>query len=401
MNLSCLQTLLFVLAAFCGLNMTIFSQNRNPFSVSFETSNNLIIMQTSVNGSKPLSFILDTGASATVISKDAADALNLKLEGEADAAVQGGSVEASFVKNASLHLSKDVELPKVTLAVINLSGLEAGTGRRIDGILGYELFDRYVVEIDYTSRLIRFYEPQSYKYSGRGKTFSIVIEDNTPFANATVSPAGKQTFAGKFLINTGLTGTLAFNSPFVAQNNLLALVRNAKAISFGSILAGKSAGRIGRIDNLQFGGFSITNPVASFSQDAAGADSDAEYSGMIGSEVLRRFKLIIDYSRKQITLEPNKQFFEPYEFDMSGASLAAGGEGFKIFKVRSLIENSPATEAGLQVGDIITAVNGKPTSDITLEQIRKLFKRADKTYRLKIKRSESALGATLKTRRII
>ena len=86
---------------------------------------------------------------------------------------------------------------------------------------------------------------------------------------------------------------------------------------------------------------------------------------------------------------------------MSGASLAAGGEGFEIFKVRSLIENSPAIEAGLQTGDIIFAINGKPTSEMTLEEIRQMFKRTGQTYRLSIKHGKITLEITLNTRRII
>ncbi len=401
MNQRQLLARLFILGIFCVLNSTGYSQNLKSFSIPFQTSNNLVIVQATVNGSKPLSFILDTGASGTVISENAAKDLGLKLEGQADASTQGGSIEAAFVKNVSLRLSKDVELPNLTLAAIRLSGLEAGLGRKVDGILGFEIFKRFVVEIDYASKLVKFYEPRNYKYAGRGKTVSISIKDNTPFVRAEIFPVGKQPFEGEFLIDTGLTGTLNFNSPFVARNKLLELVPNTKSITFGALLAGKSSGRIGRVNSFQFGGFVIEHPVANFSQDAAGDDSEAEVAGIIGSEVLRRFKLIVDYSRKQIILEPNKQLSAAYEFDMSGASLAAGGEGLKTFKVRSLIENSPAAEADLRVGDIITAINGKPTAEMTLEQIRRMFRRAEQTYKLSVKRKESPLEITLKTRRIV
>lgn len=287
------------------------------------------------------------------------------------------------------------------LAAIRLNGLNAGFGRTIDGILGYEIFNRYVVEIDYVGGVVRFYEPRDYKRSGGGATIPVTIEDDTPYVRATVKPDGRQSFEGKFLIDTGSTGTLAFNSPFVSGNKLLELVPNNKAITFGSILAGKSSGRIGRVSSLRFGDIVVSNSVANFSQDAAGDDADAAFAGEIGGEILRRFKLVIDYSRKQIILDANNRISEPYEFDMSGASLAAGGENLKTFKVRSLIENSPATDAGLRVGDVISAVDGKPTTKMTLEQIRRMFKRAGRKYRLSVKRDEKILQINLTTRRMI
>jgi predicted aspartyl protease len=380
----------------------VFSQSRNQkvASVPFDISNNLIILQVKVNGSSPLSFILDTGASASVINESRVKELGLQSQGQAAATTQGGSTEASFIRDVSLNLS-GVEFPHMTLVAIRLSGLEAGLGRSVDGILGYEIFNRFVVEIDYASKTVTFYEPQSYRYSGRGEVLPIIIEDNTPFVRAKVAAADKQSFEGTFLINTGLTGTLAFNSPFVVQNKLLELIPNTKAITFGSIIAGGSSGRIGRVRSLQFGGFVISNPVANFSQDTTGDDSDVEYAGMIGSEVLRRFKLITDYSRKRITLEPNERFSAAYEFDMSGASLAAGGEGFKIFKVRSLIEDSPAAAAGLRVGDIVTAINGRPTTGMTLEQIRQMFRQSRRRYLLNIRRNDSPIRTRITTRRLI
>lgn len=232
---------------FCALHPTIFSQNRKPLSVPFQFVNNLVIVRVNINDSKPLSFILDTGASTTVISESAAKDLNLKLENAADASAQGGTIGASTIKNVSLRLSKDIQLPNLTLAAIRLSGLEAGLGRKVDGILGFEIFSRYVVEIDYSLGIANFYEPKNFKYTGRGKAIPISIEDDTPYVRAEISPNDKSLATGKFLINTGLTGTLAFNSPFATRNKLIEVLPNTKAVTFGSILAGKSAGRIGRI----------------------------------------------------------------------------------------------------------------------------------------------------------
>ena len=144
----------------------------------------------------------------------------------------------------------------------------------------------------------------------------------------------------------------------------------------------------------------MQNPVTTFVPGNSGEEDTTDYAGLIGAEILRRFKVTIDYSRKQVLLEPNKHFREAYEFDMSGMSLTSGVD-FKTFKVRTLIENSPATEAGLRIGDIITAIDGKSTAKLTLEEIRRMFRQERRRYSLSIKRGESLFPLKLKTRRLI
>jgi predicted aspartyl protease len=395
------RVLALIIFCFPTLAFAGGSQSRSSYRVPFEITNNLIILQGSINGSKPLAFVLDTGASATVVNADRAKELGLKLEGKSDAITQGGSIEAAFVKGVSLSLS-GVEFPRMTLAAIPLGGLEAGLGRKVDGILGYEIFNRFVVEIDYASRVVTFHEPQAYKYSGRGEVVAISIEDNTPFAVAKIT--GPKTIAGNFLINTGAPGVLNLAGPFAAKHKLLDALPQTISITSGALLAGRSTGKIGRVEGFQVGNLVIKRPVVNISQDTEGAEGDeasTEYGGQIGAEILRRFKLIIDYSRKQIILEATRSLAQPYEFDMSGVSLAASGEAFKTFRVRALVADSPATEAGFNGGDIIIAIDGKPTSEMTLEQIRQLFRREGRRYSLSVKRGETVLPLKIKTRRLI
>src|SRR4051812_14483915 len=157
----------FVLAGLL-LFLAVSEYAQRPIVVPFQSAGNLIILQARVNGSKPLDFILDTGASGTVISQNAAKSLGLKAESEGSASTQGGEIEAASIKNARIGIGTAGELRNVTLAAIRLNGLEAGMGRRVDGILGYDVFEKYVVEIDYVSKIVRLYEPRSYKYSGKG-----------------------------------------------------------------------------------------------------------------------------------------------------------------------------------------------------------------------------------------
>jgi predicted aspartyl protease len=393
--------MLFTFCFFASNAFGAIPKARSSYKIPFVLSNNLVILQASINGSQPLDFILDTGASTSVINDSRAKQLGLKLEAKTDAATQGGSIEASFVKGVSLRLS-GFEFPRMTLAAIRLSGLEAGLGRRVDGILGYEIFNRFVVEIDYASRVVTFYEPQGYKYSGRGEVIPISIEDSTPFVVGRIT--GPKLIKGNFLIDTGAPGILNIAGPFAAKHKLLDSVPHTISITSGALLAGRSSGKIGRVKGFQMGSLVVKDPVVNFSHDIAGSEGDeasTEYGGLIGGEILRRFKLIADYSGKRIILEPNRSLSERYEFDMSGMSLAAGGEDLKTIKIRALVENSPATEAGFNLGDTIIAIGGKSTAEMTLEKIRRMFRQAGRRYSLSIKRGESVLPIKIKTRRLI
>lgn len=153
--------------------------------------------------------------------------------------------------------------------------------------------------------------------------------------------------------------------------------------------------------NLQLGSFTFKNPVAIFFLDKKGVLASPEFDGVIGGEILRRFKVVFDYSRQQLILEPNRHFSEPDEYDMSGLLLIAEGEDFKILKVRHLIEDSPATEAGLREGDVISAVNGTLASKLSLEQVRAMFKKEGQSYLLSIRRGGERMQIRIRLRRLI
>ncbi len=151
----------------------------------------------------------------------------------------------------------------------------------------------------------------------------------------------------------------------------------------------------------QLGRFTFKKPIAIFFQDKQGIVASPEFDGVIGNEILRRFKVMFDYSRQQMILEPNRDISDPEEYDMSGLLLIDEGTDSKTFKVRRTIENSPATAAGLREGDIISAIDGKTTSNLMLEQVRQVFKQKGRSYRLTIERDGQKIQTKIKLRRLI
>src|SRR5262249_16484108 len=130
----------------------------------------------------------------------------------------------TFASNVRIALD-GVELPPQTVSVISLSPLEPFAGRSLDGIIGFGLFSRYVVAIDYAVRKVDLYEPQSYQYSGAGIRLPLTAEGNHFYVPAKVAMPGRAAFAGRFLVDTGaVMATVVFSRPAVERHGLLAAV---------------------------------------------------------------------------------------------------------------------------------------------------------------------------------
>jgi predicted aspartyl protease len=362
--------------------------------------NNLVLVSVRAGGSEPLSFILDTGASATVLNRTVAERLGLELHAGEDAKTGGGSAQTASATGITLWVG-NVSLADITTVAIDLSGLQAGLGRPVDGILGYDIFRRYVVEIDYAANTVRLHEPAKYQYGGSGNVLPIVIEDQVPFAQVQVlSPTGKETDA-RVELDTGQTGALTLVKPYVDTKRLVAPRQPRVRIQTGAILSGRVAAEVVRMAGVRLGQFLITNPVVNVTPSEEGAGVSGGTVGLLGGEVLRRFRVIIDYSRSRIILEPNAQLDTPMEFDMSGMSLAAVASDPSVYRVRTLIEQSPATDAGVAVNDLLIAIDGTPVGAATLSDIRQRFKVPSKRFGLTLKRGESTVDLAIVTRRLI
>src|SRR5262249_26410133 len=133
-----------------------------------------------------------------------------------------------------------------------------------------------------------------------------------------------------------------------------------------------------------------------------GISSDDSFSGIIGGEVLRRFRLVLDHPRQQMFLEPNPNFSEPYDFDMSGMFLTAGSDGLDKIQVREVLRSSPAFDAGVRPGDVIAGVDNLAAAQLSLERVRKFLKeREGKEYLLILQRGARSLRVKIQLRRLI
>jgi PDZ domain-containing protein/aspartyl protease len=364
-------------------------------NIPFELYMNLVFLQVYVNNSKRLSFNVDTGLETSILDSGQAEAMGLKLVDKSNVNVPGGTIELAFANDVSLKLS-GIELSNQRMQTLPLTIFAPVLGRPIHGILGHDLFKRFVVEIDYARQVIHLYEPNDYQYSGSGEIIPVTIENDEPFMQAKILQPERAPIEAKLKIDTGSTDVLGLNGSFV-QN--VQLVNSTQRVlpQPGVALGGITENYVTRLGGLQIGALFIKNPVAGYSKDLTrGGDA-----GTIGGGIFRRFKVIFDYSRGQMILEKNKYFDEPYTYDASGLFLVAEGASFESLKILRITENTPATIAGLREGDIILQIDGQPTGTFSLEQVRQMFEQEGRSYSLTIERNGKTSETTLELRKLI
>ncbi len=371
-----------------------FASGTSAQAIPFQLSSNLVLVQLRVNNSRPLWFLFST-ASTSVIDTRIAKELGLPVQGKEAL----GGIEAGLIPGISLGLPGVTAL-NLTVASLPLDFLSSIMGRAIAGTIGYDFISRFVIEVDYAAKKINVHAPATYRYSGSGNFLPIKFIDKRPFVPVKITMEGRKAVEGMFDLETGSSGVMVVQRSFAEAHQLLNSVKGFRLGNVGGVGGSMSRTLQGRVRNIQVGRFVINNPLVSFSQAEPGKEA-TDGDGQIGGEVLRRFRLILDYSRQRVILEPNEHLAEPVEADMSGFELVAEGADLKTLTINEVLANSPAAEAGLQEEDELIAIDGQPVTEFSLGQIRQMLKREGKEYALKLKRGSQMLQAKLKLRRLI
>lgn len=373
-----------------------------PVAIPFDLVTRHIVLQVKVNNSRPLSFIFDTGDKYAIIDLDRAKELGLKLAGQVKVGGAGAGTSAgAYVRDSSFTIPGLEGFSQPVHLAIPVARMAPRFGQDFDGIIGADFIKEFVLEVDYEARLIKLHDKKSFSYSGNGESIPLKLNSaGHPIIEAEVTPIGSSPIKEKFVVDLGSGGALVLHSPFVAEHRLLGPnLKTIKALGAGGA-GGQISGQIGRVTGLKIGSFKIQGPITLFSEDKAGAFATSAIAGNIGAQIMSKFRIFLDYTNNRMILEPNSTFAAAFDRAYSGLSLKAEGSNYRTFRVTDVLENSPASEIGMQVGDVIHGIDGRPAADFTLTKINELFEKAV-PYKLRVLRSEQTIPVTLTPRKMI
>jgi hypothetical protein len=359
--------------------------NQSLATIPFELYFNEIYVRVRVNNSEPFWFVVDSGAGGWIVDRAHATRLALHLEQETEKGTGAGSgtYDVHYVKDVTFSLS-DFNISVPLIGVIDLSAHKSQIGREIEGLIGFDFFEKFIVEIDYENKLIRLFDPKAYHYSGAGDSIPITVdqEARNPFLTAEITVQGGAPQSRKLLIDTGSNDAL--DDSFVAQS------AGPKIEIVGGVGLGKEFKiNIGRVSRLTLGAVSFD-------------DVDAGTGGvaLVGGEILRRFTVIFDFAHSRMILEPNQHISDTFLFDASGVTLRLVPESGD-FSVHSVMLGSPASDAGLREGDLIQSIDGLSSQHLNLHQVQSIFLRVGSEHHLTVQRDNQSLKFDIRLRKLL
>ena len=379
---------------------------KKSISIKFKTASNLIIIPVTINGSDTLNFILDTGVRYPIITElpfinklDLNYMMPVQIKGLGDefnlTAYRSGNnamkIEGLTASNQEVQMIIDENFQ-----ISHMLGLP------VHGLIGFNLFKDYIVEIDYDDKEITLYKPEYYKYRDRKKDIimPLQIDAGKPFVYTDILTEDSAKVRVKLLVDTGASDAIWLSQK---SDERIHYPENHIETFLGRGLSGDLYGVKGRIDGIWVGPLILPQPIVAFpnSEVIDNLISSNDRNGTLGAEILRRFTVTVDYRNSRLTLRPNRTVKEDFNYNMSGMEVSNPMPGLPVFTIANIRENSPAYFAGLKENDQILSINSTTHTGLDLNDINLLLQsKENRKIKLKVLRDGEEVKTSFELKKL-
>lgn len=377
-----------------GLNLP---KDSTKVSFSFQVANSMVIIPVGINGKLVLPFILDTSVEFTTLTnKSLGDEMGFNylrkmvLAQSPEGLIHGYSANELYYELPGGVFTGDNH--SMMVLDYDFLGLSTLAQSSVYGLIGRDIFSRFVVDINMDKQLLTLHEPKSFTPPAGYEAVPLKIEDGKVKLAITTVFENWEKQTTYFSVKTGAPHTVFIDSD---QNIYNVPPRKVETV-LGKGNTGDVYGAVGRVREIVIGKSRFENALASFTKDQInGMDRSS-----VGMGLLSRFNMIVDFQGGTIYLRPNKTFTKLFEFDLSGIKISPIGDG--RFYIDFVQQGSPAAQAGLQVGDQVVSINEAVLTDENFAKtVLQLNDRPDKKITLKILQGDVQKEVSFKLIRFI
>ena len=338
-----------------------------------------------------LNFVLDTGSGG--ISLDSATTAELKIPlAKTERTIRGiaGMRTVDFAYDHTLKLP-GLDVPHLDFHINDYELLTSVYGVKIDGVVGFSFFRRYIVKIDYDLMQINVYTPGSLKYP-RGGYLMRPNFTTLPMQNALIMD--DRPINSRFIFDTGAGLCFLLSQDFVEDSTVLRKGRKIYPTQAEG-LGGKKVMSLTVLKEVKLGPYKFKSVPVHIFDDEYNVTTYPTLGGIIGNDLLRRFNLIVNYPEQTIHIKPNSHMNESFDYSYTGLGIyQVDGE----IKVVDVIEGSPGDKAGFQTGDIIFSIENNYSKNIQV--YKNLFQNAIGRIQVVVFRERMPLVLTMNVKDI-
>jgi hypothetical protein len=362
----------------------VFQFGGDAAEIPAEFIDNLVFLPVRINEGNPSLFELDSSAKSSSIDPTRATSLQLQTSQEA-------------IADCFLNFT-GVGMQIKSLPLIAQGDFSSQVGRVYEGTIGQDFLAHAVVQIDYVRKTLRIFDPGTFKNKDLGHSFPLTFAGGMPVVHAKFELLKGGDQEGDFAINTALDASVLVTDQSAERHHLFdSHGKGVRATLPEWDRNGEVA--LARSKSFRIGSFTVENALISFSSRDVSPVVGSKLVGEIGPGMLRHFTVVFDYPHRQMFLTPNSNFQNEDQEDKSGLALVASGPNLRNFEVQHVRAGSPADQAGIQKGDVIAGVDDDAAADLTLPELRDLFRQIGHQYKLLIQRNGQTISISLQMER--
>lgn len=344
-----------------------------PLILPFEYKG-YILLKAKINGAHDANLLLDTGADELLLDEDYFNATGIVIDRSQQAQLPGAGAEPQTITVVLDPMTVQFDTITYRPRYVPLMDLRSIVGEKADGIIGPAFLRPYLTEIDFENQQLTLHTDPSV-LAGFG-SIHLEVRNNRYYLPATLEAADGLTVKGMLQFDLGNSGTVILTSPTATDYGLASKI--SKKLKFFN----DSGGAGGRIEGYQFRAKSMTightrlvAPYIEWSTDTEGALANPAHAGLLGNEILERFRIIFDLQNAVLYLQPKSNLADPFVSTISGMSTINQTGTLGAFIITGLFEGGNADKAGLKAGDYIVGIGGKQVTKMSDEEWSNLFEK--------------------------
>lgn len=323
-----------------------------------KTIGNFLVIETKWDRYGPYHFVIDTGSANTLLSPTLVRRYGeLQEDGPK---VHVASAEGDLIDLPTASLKKfnlgGARFEDVQVLVYDCAELSAHLGVKIDGILGYPLFRDTRLTLDYPHDRVLLQPPDTTSLAA-GTAISADDSNKTPVVHVQIGDRSLLV-----LLDSGSDATFSLN-PVGLDAKYAAAPRPGATVG---TIAGDHPQQIGRLaETVSIAGYALEDPVVDLTDELSA----------IGGGILRYFTVTFDPDHDRVT------FLRDSHAPIVLPARRSAGVSFSktpaYWRVAGVIPNSPAAAAGIQLGDLVTRINGETVSKWNLTRFEQYLTTAN------------------------